>query len=164
MKRFKVYGSRFTKIALPGLLLLASLSAAAQTELYQRYASQPDVKVASVTGLSIDSTSQVDVTVIAAEDDAGWEWMKREFFVSDLSPEQQAGLREGNDVVLFARRNRANPSETPPIKNEQIDISASCYLGVSYLNQAIYVFCADTEEQYDAIVTRLVKKIMHQSR
>ena len=37
-------------------------------------------------------------------------------------------------------------------------------MGISYLNRAVYVFCADTEEQYDAIVTRLVKKIMHQSR
>ena len=146
------------------LLLLASLAATAQTELYSRYASQPNVKVASVTGFAIDSTSQVDVTVIAAEDDAGWAWMKREFGIADLSAEQQQGLREGSDVVLFARRSRSNPGQSAPIKNEQIDITASCYMGISYLSRAVYVFCADTEEQYDAVVTRLVKKIMHQSR
>lgn len=146
------------------LLLLASLAASAQTELYNRYAAQPNVKVASVSNFALDSTARIDVTVIAAEDESGWEWMKREFFIGDLSPEQQAGLNEGSDVVLFARRSRSNPRDNAPIRNEQIDIAASCYMGISYLSRAVYVFCADTEEQYDAIVTRLVKKIMHQSR
>lgn len=145
-------------------LLLASLAAEAQTDLYTRYASQPNVKVASVSNFALDSNSMVDVTVIAADDDQGWEWMKREFGIADISAAQQEGLREGNDVVLFARRSRSNPAENAPIEGEQINIAASCYMGVSYLSRAVYVFCADNEEQYDAIVTRLVKKIMHQSR
>lgn len=146
------------------LLLLASLAAAAQTDLYQRYASQPNVKVASVSNFALDSTAKVDVTVIAAEDDAGWEWMKREFYIGDLAPEQQANLQEGSDVVLFARRSRSNPRENAPIVDENINVAASCYMGISYLSRAVYVFCADTEEQYDAIVALLIKKIMHNSR
>ena len=155
---------RMKRLVLFAWACLCCLMAPAQTELYQRYASQPNVKVASVTGFAIDSTSRADVTVIAAEDDGGWEWMKREFHIGDLSPEQQASLREGYDAVLFARRNRSNPSENAPIVGENIDIAASCYMGISYLNRAVYVFCADTEEQYDAIVALLIKKIMHQSR
>ena len=146
------------------LLMLVSLAATAQTELYQRYASQPGVKVASVSNFALDSNAKVDVTVIAAEDEAGWEWMKREFYIGDLAPEQQANLREGSDVLLFARRSRSNPRENAPIVDENINIAASCYMGISYLSRAVYVFCADTEEQYDAIVAMLVKKIMHQSR
>ena len=153
MKRFAIF-----------LLLLASLAAAAQTEFYQRYASQPGVKVASVSNFALDSNAKVDVTVIAAEDDEGWEWMKREFYIGELAPEQQANLREGSDVVLFARRSRSNPRENAPIVDENINIAASCYMGISYLSRAVYVFCADTEEQYDAIVAMLVKKIMHNSR
>ena len=146
------------------LVLAATQSVAAQTDLYQRYASQPDVKVASVNGFALDSNSKVDVTVIAAEDDAGWEWMKREFHIGDLAPEQQASLLEGSDVVLFARRSRSNPRDNAPIVGENINIAASCYIGISYLSRAVYVFCADTEEQYDAVVALLVKKIMHNSR
>ena len=157
-------------------LLFNGLECAGQTELYKRYANVPNVKVASVSNFAIDSTSQVDVTVIMAEDDEGWDWMKQEFFIGDLSPEQQAGLREGNDAVLFARRSRSNPRENAPLKrtpvqgeatkavDEQIDIAESCYIGISYLNQAVYVFCADSEEQYDAVVTLLVKKIMRGTR
>ncbi len=145
-------------------LLLATLAAQGQTELYKRYASQPGVKVASVNGFAIDSTARVDVTVLEAQDDEGWEWMKKEFFIGDLSPEQQAGLNEGYDAVLFARRSRSNPRENAPIRNEEIDIAGSCYIGISYLNQAVYIFCADSEEQYDAVVSLLVKKIMHSGR
>ena len=146
------------------LVLAATQSIAAQTDLYQRYASQPNIKVASVSNFAIDSTAKVDVTVIAAEDEAGWEWMKREFYIGDLAPEQQAGLDEGNDVVLFARRSRSNPHEGAPVIGEHVDMAASCYMGISYLSRAVYVFCANTEEEYDAVVTLLIKKIMHQGR
>ena len=146
------------------LALMAALCVSAQTDLYSRYASQPGVKVASVYNFAIDSNTRADVTVIEAVDDSGWQWMKNEFHIADLSPEQQAGLREGNDAVLFARRSRANPSNSVPVVNEQLDIAASCYIGISYLSRAVYIFCASTEEQYDAIVTMLVKKIMRNSR
>ena len=61
------------------MVLLSSFAVQAQTDLYRRYASQPGVKVASVSNFAIDSTSRVDVTVIEAEDDNGWAWMKKEF-------------------------------------------------------------------------------------
>lgn len=160
MKCFTV----FKGVAVLSFVLLASLAAQAQTELYKRYADQPGVKVASVRNFAIDSTSRVDVTVIEAEDDGGWAWMKKEFFIGDLSPEQQAGLSEGFDAVLFARRSRSNPRDNAPIRNEEIDVAGSCYLGISYLNRAVYIFCADSEEQYDAVVSLLVKKIMHNGR
>ncbi len=136
----------------------------AQTELFERYASQPGVKVASVSGFAIDSVSRIDVTLVEAEDDEGWEWMKGEFFIGDLSPQQQASLKEGYDAVLFARRSRSNPRDNAPVVGEQLDGAGSCYIGISYLNRAVYIFCADSEEQYDAVATLLVKKIMHQSR
>lgn len=146
------------------VMLLCSVCVAAQTDLYKRYASQPGVKVASVSNFAIDSASRVDVTVIEAEDDAGWLWMKAEFFIAELSPQQQAGLLDGFDAVLFARRSRFNPRENAPVRDEQLDVAGSCYIGVSYLNRAVYIFCADSEEQYDAVATLLVKKIMHSGR
>ena len=90
--------------------------------------------------------------------------MKKEFYIGELSPEQQRGLAEGYDAVLFARRSRSNPRDNAPIRNEEVDVAGSCYLGISYLNRAVYIFCADSEEQYDAVVSLLVKKIMHSGR
>ncbi len=118
-------------------LLIVPFAATAQTDLYQRYASHSNIKVASVSNFALDSAAHVDVTVIAAEDDAGWEWMKREFGIADLSAAQQEGLRDGSDVVLFARRSRSNPGQNAPIIGERIDIAASCYMGISYLSRAV---------------------------
>lgn len=164
MKRFMVHGSWFKGLTLLALLLLASLVATAQADLYGRYSQQPGVKVAAVSKFPIDSASHVDVVVIEAEDDEGWAWMKREFQIVDLLPEQQASLRKGSDVVFFARRNRANPRESAPVVDDRVDVSTSCYVGISYLEQAVYIFCAESEAQSDAIATMLVKKIMHSSK
>ena len=135
-------------------------SAHGQTDLYNRYASQPGVTVASVSNFVLDSASRVDVTVVVAQDDSGWDWMKQEFLIPVLSPQQESELAQGLDAVLFARRNRANPKENAPVTDEKIDVSASCFIGISYLNRTLYIFCAQKEEQYDAIVALLVKKMM----
>jgi hypothetical protein len=142
---------------------LSLLTLCAQTEFYKRYAGQQGVRVASVNNFALDSASHLDVTLIEAIDDDGWAWMKREFMIGDLAPEQQSTLDAGSDVVLFSRRNRHNPSANAPIINEQIDAAGSCFMGISYLNRTVFVFCADDEAQYDALVTLLVKKIMHSS-
>ena len=151
-------------LAFAAAVLIAASSLCAQTDLYHRYAEQSGVKVASVSGFAIDSVSHIDVTLVEATDDEGWQWMKQEFAIGELAGGQEANLSSGNDVVLFARRNRANPSEDAPVSGDRIDASASCYIGISYLNRTVYIFCADNEEQSDAIVTLLVRKIMHSSK
>ena len=143
------------------LLFVYVFTATAQVDLYQRYSAQEGVMVACVSGFPLDSLSRIDVTVVEATSDQGWDWMRREFRIADLMPEQQADLRVGSDVVLFARRSRNNPGEGVPVVGDSIDLAASCYVGISYLQRAVYIFCADSEQQSDAIVTLLVKKIMH---
>ncbi|MBR4229379.1 MAG: hypothetical protein IKR83_01560 [Bacteroidales bacterium] len=152
------------RLAILILMLAIAFMAHSQSELYDRYSKQTGVRVAEVSNFQLDSTSHVDVVMVEADDDEGWAWMKQEFLIVDLLPEQQAQLREGADVVFFARRNRSNPSEGAPVVEDKVDVSSSCYVGISYLQQAVYIFCADSEAQSDAIATMLVKKIMHSSR
>lgn len=142
-------------------LLAIGLGLRAQTELYDRYKRQPGVKVAAVSGFAIDSASRVDVTVVEAETDDAWRWMRSEFGIGELAPEQRDNLAEGSDVVLFARRNRHDPKQNAPIVHEQVDMASSCYMGISYLDRAVYIFCADSDEEYDAVVALLVKKMLH---
>lgn len=145
-------------------MLLMAVSLQAQDDLYRRYSGQPGVKVASVRNFPLDSVSHVGVTVVEAEDEEGWSWMKQEFHIVDLLPEQQADLRAGNDVVFFARRSRSNPSEGAPVVGDRVDVATSCYMGISYLDRAVYVFCADDDAQSEKIAAMLVRKIMHTSR
>lgn len=148
-------------LILCALLVMTHGALRAQSDLYERYSSQDGIMVAYVSGFPLDSVSHIDVVVVEATADEGWEWMRREFRIADLMPEQWDDLREGSDVVLFARRSRSNPGAAVPVVGDEIDVASSCYLGISYLRRAVYIFCADSEEQSDAIVTLLVKKIMH---
>lgn len=158
-------GNGLRRLFLCALILVFHLNCAhAQSDLYERYSSQDGVMVAFVSGFPLDSVSRIGVTVVEATSEEGWAWMRQEFRISDLMPDQQADLRDGSDVVLFARRSRSNPGTSAPVVGDRIDVSASCYMGISYLRRAVYIFCADNEEQSDAIVTLLVKKIMHGSQ
>lgn len=141
------------------LLLAVTADAAAQEDLYKRYANRTDIRVASVTNFELDSAITADVTLLEAVDDEGWEWMCKEFSLSQPSPEQQQQMNEGWDVVMFAQRSRQNPALPAAVENERIDHSSSCYVGVSYLSRTIYIFCCSTDRQSDVVVNYLIEKM-----
>lgn len=148
---------------LSGLLLAAAVllasGAAAQEDLYKRYANRTDIRVASVTNFELDSTITADVTLLEAVDEEGWQWMCKEFSLAQPTKEQQQQMDEGWDVVMFAQRSRLNPAQPAAVKNEQIDHRNSCYLGVSYLSRTIYIFCCTTDRQSDVVVNYLIEKM-----
>lgn len=134
--------------------------AGAQTDLYNRYASRTDIKVASVTGFVLDSTGlTADVTLLEAVDDKGWEWLCKEFSLIALNEEQQRQLAQGWEVSMFAQRDRKDPTRPAPVVNERIDIANSCYVGVSYLSRTLYIFCCTTEQQSDVVIEYLIRKM-----
>jgi len=144
-------------------LLILSLAATlmAQTELYKRFASHSDIRVASVSNFVLDSGITADVTLLEAVEDSTWQWLCREFDLAELSTDQQQQMKEGWDVVLFAQRDRNNPRLPAPIVNEQVDQSNSCYVGVSYLNRTLYIFCCNNNRQSDVIIDYLIEKMRH---
>lgn len=142
-----------------GVLFWASV-VGAQSDLYNRYASRTDVKVASVTGFVLDSTgTTADVTLLEAVDDEGWEWLCKEFGLIALNEEQRSQLAQGWEVSMFAQRDRKDPSKPAPVVEERIDVANSCYVGVSYLSRSIYIFCCTTEHQSDVVIDYLIKKM-----
>lgn len=141
------------------LLALLSLSATAQTDLYNRYASRSDIRVASVTNFTLDSGITADVTLLEAVDDEGWKWLCSEFNLASPTTEQQQQMQEGWDVAMFTQRDRRDPTKPAPVVNEQIDHNCSCYVGVSYLSRTLYIFCCNTDRQSDVVVNYLIEKM-----
>ena len=101
--------------------LAYTLTTLAQTDLYKRYASRTDIRVASVTNFTLDTGITADVTLLEAVDNQGWEWLCKEFNLAPLSQQQQQQMDEGWDVALFTQRNRQDPTKPAPVVNEQID-------------------------------------------
>lgn len=143
------------------LLFLTTVVVEAQTDLYKRYASRTDIRVASVTNFTLDTGITADVTLLEAVEDEGWKWLCEEFKLASLSPEQQKQMDEGWDVAFFTQRNRQDPTQPAPIVNDQIDQTNTCYLGVSYLSRTLYIFCCNTDKQSDVMVNYLIEKMRH---
>lgn len=142
-----------------GVLVWVSV-AGAQPDLYNRYASRTDIRVASVTGFVLDSMgTTADVTLLEAVDDAGWEWLCKEFGLIALNDEQHRQLAQGWEVSMFAQRDRKDPSKPAPVVDERIDVANSCYVGVSYLSRTLYIFCCTTEHESDVVIDYLIKKM-----
>ncbi len=141
-----------------GLLLWAT-AAVAQTDLYKRYASRTDIKVASVTNFTLDTGITADVTLLEAIDDEGWNWMCKEFNLSVPTKEQQKQLEEGWDVAMFTQRDRNDPTKPAPVKDEKVDNQESCYVGVSYMSRTLYIFCCSTDRQSDVVINYLIEKM-----
>jgi len=142
-------------------LLFFAAVAPAQTDLYKRYASQSNIRVASVSNFTLDTGITADVTLLEALDEEGWQWLCREFGLALPSADQQKQMADGWDVVMFAQRDRRNPALPAPIANEQIDVLNLCYVGVSYLSQRLYIFCCNGVRQSDVVVDYLIEKMRH---
>ena len=140
-------------------LTLLSLSATAQTDLYNRYASRSDIRVASVTNFTLDTGITADVTLLEAVDDEGWLWLCKEFNLATPTQEQKQQMQEGWDVAMFTQRDRKDPTKPAPVVNEKIDHNCSCYVGVSYLSRTLYIFCCNTDRQSDVVLNYLIEKM-----
>lgn len=145
------------------LFFLASSVSLAQTDLYNRYSSRTDIRVASVSNFELDSGITADVTLLEAIDDQGWQWLCREFLLVELSSQQMEQIRQGWDVTMFAHRSPADPTK-PADNTQDSDQQGTCYLGVSYLSRTIYFFCCTTDKQSDVVVKYLIEKMHHSKR
>ncbi|MBQ0159597.1 MAG: hypothetical protein KBT28_03090 [Bacteroidales bacterium] len=148
-----------SKLIIFAIFLTLSIVCYAQTDIYKLYANRTDIRVASVTNFTLDSGITVDVTLLEAIDDHGWAWICKEFALLNPSEEQQKQIDNGWDVVFFSQRSRQDPTKTVTITDNNIDQANTCYIGVSYLKQTLYIFCYDTTQQNDVIVNYFIEKM-----
>ena len=141
------------------LFLVCATSVMAQTDLYNRYSSRTDIRVASVTNFTLDTGITADVTLLEAVDDQSWQWLCSTFGLATPTKEQEQQIEAGWDVTMFTQRSRQDPTKPAPVVDEHIDQSNSCYLGVSYLSRTIYIFCCSTEKQSDVVIAYLIRKM-----
>ena len=71
------------------ILLVCATSVMAQTDLYNRYSSRTDIRVASVTNFTLDTGITADVTLLEAVDDQSWQWLCSTFGLATPTKEQE---------------------------------------------------------------------------
>lgn len=124
------------------LLLLLPLAAAAQGELYKRYASRPDLTVAQVSGFRLDDTVRVDVVLMVADDEAAWQRLKKEFKIN------------GEDGVESWLGNTAQPAQRMKWNGKPVLRAVA-----SHSRRTIAFYRIDNETQYDALLDYQLNKM-----
>lgn len=155
------------KKALTALLLLLAYTAAAQNNIYERYASRTDIRVASVNKFAIDSATTIGVTRLEAEDFKAWASLCKDFGFpapsesgNNVVQDKAAPQLNSWDGVMFAQRSSLDPTQPIPVVNERIDPVSTCYIGVSYLNRTIYIFYCQNAQQANAVLSHLINKML----
>lgn len=141
-------------------MLLAVMVATAQTSLYNKYASNTNIKVACVNNFVLDTGITTDVTILEALDDEGWGWIRNEFSIGSLSEEQRRDLESGQDVFMFTQRDKDNLRNAVKVTGEAVETNSCCYVGVSYLSRSVFVFSCGSEREQSAIVAFMVDKML----
>ena len=117
------------------------------SDLYRRYEHNPHLTVAYIEDFPLNDTLTVDVTVLTAIDDEGWDALAGDFHIPPLPEFMQKKIDAGKDIVSI----RLTPKIAPGQPMDTTDLLKNNVIGISRKNHTISIFNTDTEEQQDAV-------------
>lgn len=116
--------------------------------LYRRYRNMPGIEATYLKDFPIDDTLAVDVTMLRALDDEGWETLRKDFNIKPIPDILQEELNNGRDIIVV----RMVPKSDPTQSMDTTDLSKNNVIGISNLQHSISIFNTDNESQQDAIM------------
>lgn len=116
------------------------------SELYRRYSALPGIRASYVKNYQLNDTLFIDVTLIAATDDNGWEWIKRDFGI------QKYGETDSDLEAWLNKKGQA-------AKEFDRDLINDDYLVAMKKHRLLFIFHIEELEQMDFILPIFLKKI-----
>ena len=124
------------------------------SEIYQRYHDNPHVVASFLKDFRVNDTVTVDVTLLEAKDDEGWEELREMTGGFPLMEHEKEQLKRGNDIVQtwISENDSLKPSpNTDPTNN--------FFCVMSFLKRSILVCHIETEEQYRNIDLHYINQL-----
>ena len=118
------------------------------SDLYRRYEGNPHLDVTYLRNFPVNDTLAVDVTMLQARDDEGWDTLRADFRIPELPEHVQKRIAEGKDLTGVS----LVPKSDPTLPMDTVDITRNNVLGVSPLKRTISIFTTDTKEQQLAVM------------
>lgn len=118
------------------------------SDLYRRYDGNPHLDVTYLRNFPVNDTLSVDVTLLQARDDEGWDILKEDFRVKPLPDFVEKEIKKGKDYVVV----RLAPKTDPKQPIDTTDILKNNVIGMSRLKRTISIFTTDTKEQQLAVM------------
>ena len=116
------------------------------SDLYRRYEGNPHLDVTYLRNFPVNDTLAVDVTLLQARDDEGWDTLRADFRIPELPDHVQKRIAEGKDLTGV----RLVPKSDPTLPMDTVDITRNNVLGFSPLKRTVAIFNTETESQIDA--------------
>lgn len=116
-------------------MLLLPLVVCAQSDLYRRYAAQPNLTVAQVCGFKLSDDVKIDVVMVQGDNAEGWSWLMRQFGLGDSA---------GVSSWLGDRQH--------PERHTRWTGGPVARVVVSHEHRTVGIYCLENEEQYDALI------------
>ena len=124
------------------------------SELYRQYASNPHVAASFLKDFRVNDTVTVDVTLLEAKDDEGWEELREMTGGFPLMEHEKEQLKRGNDIVQTWISE--NDSLKPSPNTDPINIF---FCVMSFLKRSILACHIETEEQYRNIDLHYINQL-----
>lgn len=118
------------------------------SDLYRRYEGNPHLDVTYLRNFPVNDTLAVDVTLLQARDDEGWDILKEDFRVVPPLEFIQKKIDSGKDIVEVSLA----PKDDPTLPMDKKNILKNNVVGVSRLKRTISIFTTDTKEQQLAVM------------
>ncbi len=80
------------------------------SDVYRQYKDTPGIKASFIKDYPINDTLNVDVVLLVADTDAGWDTLHRDFNLTKVTPIVQQMIDQGRLRVLSRLSPRENPS------------------------------------------------------
>lgn len=116
------------------------------SEVYRRYADDGHVAATFLRNFRVNDSVEVDVTLLEARDDEGWERLQKDFNATPPPPEVIEILGENSDEVwvwLAPKSNYALPIDSVMLNND--------VLSISFEKRQMCIFAIENEQQIKAV-------------
>ena len=115
------------------------------SDLYKQYAAVKGINATYIKDYKVNDTVFVDVTLLEAKDSAGWENLKNHFEVSDLPPDLQQFINNGENLIFT----KIIPKPTSYATS--LDTYKDELLAISYLTRTLLVFHIKNDTEKHAV-------------
>lgn len=148
IKLFWQLGAVLALLMVVGIAAAVVLPRMGVSDLYRHYQDNPHLAVTYLRNFPVNDTLAVDVTILTALDDEGWDTLLVNYNILPLPQNMQEKINNGQDIVtvFFA------PKTNPTLPMDTTDLLKNNVLGISRLHHTVSIFITETEGQQDAVL------------
>ena len=124
------------------------------SDLYRRYEGNPHLDVTYLRNFPVNDTLAVDVTLLQALDDEGWDTLRADFRIPELPPLFQQQIEDGKDMLSLRFVSKTDPSHTM----DSVDMLNNNVIAISRLKRTICIFYTSTIAEQQCIYYNQLEK------